>query len=117
MAEITHSVSGELWDVLRWGTTLDDGTAKLPVWGYGRHREADIEVHTMVHASVMTKRGFGSSHAMTGSRDAWHAISAYAEDIAYIELNGDGDFDRGKGTRLRAQAAKIDALLDSGAGV
>ena len=108
---IEHTISGELYDELRDGTALDDGTGEHVRWGYGITRAADIEVHAMVHAAIGRKRGFGHSYTMVGSREAWAAIGKYASDQGYIESNGAGDFDRGKGARLQAQADRIDALL------
>ena len=109
---ITHAISGELYNELNEGTALDDGTAPESTWGYGESRAADIEVRTMVKTgATSTKRGFGYSVKMTGSREAWAAIAAYARDRGEMELQLVGDFDRSMGTRLLIQADRIEAQL------
>ena len=109
---ITLSISGSLYDELRHGTALDDGTADTATWGYGASREVDVEVYRMVEAATGRKVGFGHAFTMTGSADAWRAIREYAADRSYMEQNLAGDFDGGLGRRLGQQAEKITKALD-----
>jgi len=104
---ITHSISGELYEELRHGTSLDDGEGTIAKWGYGPSREADVEVYRMVHAATRRKQGFGHSYTMTGSVDAWRAIRDYVEDRAQMELTMSGDFDRSMGSRFVKQGVRI----------
>jgi hypothetical protein len=108
---LEHVISGELYELLHDGTQLDDGRGDVATWGYCSTREADVEVHAMVHAARVVKRGFGASATMSGSLEAWRGIREYASDMAQVERYGAGDFDRGKGTRLERQVAKLDELL------
>lgn len=105
--EITHRISGELWQELRHGTSLGAGR-----WGYGASDEIDAEVERMVVSdSRHVKRGFGTQVEMTGSPEAWRAIADYAADRGYMEQNLSGDFDASTGQRMIKQADRIFDLI------
>lgn len=99
--EITHAISGELHDELLHDPALDDGTSAHKTWGYGVTRAVDVEVHAMTHDGVSREHGLGRRVTMSGSLDAWRALSAYARD-------------RGETVRrLTKQAERIDALVNT----
>jgi hypothetical protein len=110
---LTQAISGELYDELQHGTSLDDGTSDSATWGYGSSRAVDIEVHAMVRAGVSRKSGFGHRVTMSGSLDAWRAIAEFARDRGEMEQTLSGDFDPGMGRRLIKQSERLDAFVNT----